>query len=169
MPEGEACASCFGSFVALAITIPCLAVGDSYWYYCNLDAAAYLYYSGILGFFVAGANLLFMLGVMFGGLCREQGRTKFALTVLVGIAETVRMIWGFAVIFPPYDKWTYTDVGFNYTASPEAIIPDDPYYCDYTPFMFSFVLVVIEAVLLSTVGACLCCACFCAGGVAMCK
>lgn len=162
MGEADAITACCSSFISLVISIPMICVGNAYWNWCKVGASAYLYHSGILGLVVAIVNTLFAIGVYICRMCSPDGKTKFALTLSIGIAEIVRMIWGFVIVFPAYEHVEYHG---NYSALDGQIynpyyvdLDTSPeYYCEYTPFMFAFVLLVIEAVLISLGAFCGCC------------
>ena len=51
----------------------------------------------------------------------------FCINVLISI---VLSIWGSVIIFGPYRKWDYAD-------------RENEYYCEYTPYMFAFVMLII--------------------------
>merc|ERR1719464_1156351 len=72
----------------------------------------------------------------------------------VFVTQIVIVIWGFAVIFPEYATWEYLD-------------QNSDNYCHYTPFMFAFVLLIIQATLLCLAAPCFIFFCYIICGVGL--
>jgi len=162
-----------GSIITLAINIAEVVVGYMYLddedckdaCLCKLDAARYLFYSGILGLSVSALSLFFTFCLGFMAICAAcdghiSSAEKCALgtgcclhwlvQLAVFVTQIVIVIWGFAVIFPAYSTWDYKD-------------DTSLTYCHYTPFMFAFVLLIIQAVFFALAAPCIICLCCCAG------
>jgi len=153
------------SIIFLAVNIAEVIVGVMYWDDCNLEAAKYLYYSGILGLSVSAISLFFTFCLGFMACCAacdnkiSDGEAcalgvgcclHWLVQMAVGVTQIVIMIWGFAVIFPSYSTWEY-----------ENVPAENDNFCHYTPYMFAFVLLIIQCVVLCLVAPCIICCCFC--------
>jgi len=125
--------------------------------FCKFGAVSYLYYGGILSLV---ANLIGILSSAAKWCAMRDGHIsageKCALGIIgfaafvVMICELVVLIWGSVVVFGNYADWEYEK-------------EDAEGFCDYTPMMFAFVLLIIKWVLMPAMILCMClCACCCA-------
>lgn len=153
----------FSTVIGLGLAIAMIVVGVQYKggeennEFCKFGAVDYLYYGGILSLI---ANLIGILSVV-GKYCAEKdghisAGEKCALGIMgfaafvVTICEIVVLIWGSVIVFGNYADWDYEKV-------------DAEGFCDYTPMMFAFVLLIIKWVLMPATILCAClCACCCA-------
>merc|ERR1712012_1012681 len=113
------------SIVTLALGIAMLVVGLQYQDECKNHGAYYLEVEGGL---MVGWCILGVVAICMGPLA--------IIPVVVGLISGLTItIWGSVNIFGSYSKWTSTAV-------------DDENYCPYTPFMWSFVWLILKWVLL---------------------
>jgi len=120
---------------------------------CPNGAAEYLYIAGIL---LLVLNLMGLIGViaqkcaMKDGkvTCGEQCGLNFLsfITGMMWLGDLGLAIWGSVVVFGAYSTWTY-DL--------KAAAKDDT-YCDYTCFMFAFVLLILRWLIMPFA---ICCGC----------
>lgn len=147
------------TLIGLGLAIAMIAVGVSYSEekYCEFGAVTYLYYGGILSLIANGIGLLSTIakwcalrdGHISAGESCALGILGFAAFIVL-ICEIVVLIWGSVVVFGNYAEWTYM----------EKEVGTDG-YCDYTPMMFAFVLLILKWILmpLTILCACLCACC----------
>jgi len=161
-----------GSLVSLGVSIAMLCVGIAYdatdeagLTYCDTGAATYLYYGGILGVIMHGLAIIVALatccaqadGEISGGEACGLGCLGFIYgcgSFCTGIGELILLIWGSVVVLGSYATWT-----------DERPVAAEMIYCEYTPMMFAFVLIVLKWVLIPLMCVCGCLAA-CCGGIA---
>jgi len=155
--EGEATQMC-SSVITFIFGCIMLGIGHSYQDTCPNGAATFLFYAGI----ITMVSKVFAFVKFFAKVCAESdGVISGAeycglglLTIISGliiIADCMVLIWGTVVVFGVYPRWTY--------------YKDDelsPLYCEYTPFMFSFVLLILDWIFLPMIVLCTCCGILCA-------
>jgi hypothetical protein len=151
------------TLIGLGLAIAMVCVGVAYSgenpSYCQFGAVTYLYYGGIISLIANGIGILSSLGkwcamrdghISAGESC-ALGILGFAAFIVL-IAELVVLIWGSVVVFGNYAEWIY-----------EAGTEGKDGYCDYTPMMFAFVLLILKWILMPLTIVCAClCACCCA-------
>jgi hypothetical protein len=120
--------------ILLPLSIAMIVIGDQYNTLdsCSIQISQVLEVMGALMLFQA--ILLTMLGLAFGTEAVECG-TLWAMVVVTGLAQFGVQIWASVVVFGAYQTWEYED---NSSEN----------YCEYTPFMFAFVILIIKWVLL---------------------
>jgi len=150
---GHAC----GGVLSFILGCAMLGVGHSYMDECNNGAATYLYYCGIITLVGKGIGLLLILfkicaegdGVISGlEYCGIGLLTLIRYSLHIG--DLVILIWGTVVIFGNYATWVYVQE--------EGTTVHNPNFCEYSPFMFAFVLLVLCWVLWPLIFCCICCA-----------
>jgi len=153
--------------IGLGLAIAMIVVGVQYEAgtdpnkFCTFSAVDYLYYGGILSLIANGIGILSSIGkwcamrdghISAGEKC-ALGILGFAAFIVL-ICEIVVLIWGSVVVFGNYADWIYEK-------AEGAVNPEG--YCDYTPMMFAFVILIIKWVLMPATILCAClCACCCA-------
>merc|ERR1711971_308644 len=85
--------------------------------------------------------------------CDTDDKIVLGLLPIVTLTMFAVTIWGSVVVFGPYSEWVFEE-------------PDksNDNYCEYTPFMFAFVVLILQWVLipcLVALAACLSCAGLC--------
>ena len=156
------------SILPLTLSIAMLAVGvhyqnpdDEMKKNCEFGATLYLFIGGILGIIVHGLGVITAIATW----CAERDGVvtegeKCGLNFLKSVGgcaatfvfngELGILVWGSVVVFGPYAEWT-DDVA-------KRNIPNDGMeYCNYTPFMFAFVLLIIRWALIALVPVVICC------------
>ena len=131
-------------FIAIAIHAAMIGVGASHMdpEDCKLQALLYLKVAG--GFGLAMDILELIVQCCVGRDDDEDSRGSVCGLVGV-IAAFAIAIWGSVVIFGPYSEWNYED-------------KEDPKFCEFTPFMFSFVVLILGWILIPLHVAILSCA-----------
>ena len=71
-----------------------------------------------------------MVGLAFGTEAVECG-TLWAIVVVTGLAQFGVLIWASVVVFGAYKTWDYED-------------KSSENFCEYTPFMLAFVILIIK-------------------------
>jgi len=117
---------------------------------CPNGAARYLYIAGILTLVI---NLIGLIGMFAQKMALKDGKISMGeqcglnlisfTTGMAWLGEFGLAIWGSVVVFGAYSTWTYE----------EAV---DETFCDYTCFMFAFVLLILRWV---TMPFAICCGC----------
>ena len=146
-------------FISLILYIPMVVIGCQNKVECKNDAALYLIIGGGLGL---GLTLLKILAILTPSECDDKFANGLSpLASLFGFGVT---IWGSIVVFGAYSTWTYTKD--NEGSGNGNTSGDDDDYCPYTPFMFAFVLLILEWILRPLIFCCECvCLCLsCCGG-----
>jgi len=92
---------------------------------------------------MGGVGLCFAILSMLSVLCGSAGIT--ILRILSGVTRLVILIWASVEIFGPYKHWQYDENQ-----------KEDEYYCQYTPFMFGFIVLISNWVLLAMQMNCKC-------------
>jgi len=92
---------------------------------------------------MGGVGLTFSVLSMLSILCGSAGIT--ILRILSGVTRLIVLIWASVEIFGPYKHWQYDEDH-----------KDDNYYCQYTPFMFGFVVLISNWILLAMQMNCKC-------------
>merc|ERR1712223_528193 len=87
----------------------------------------------------------FNLSIIFAILtpCKCNDKSLKLMTVLFSIAQLGIIIWGSVEVFGKYNDVIYGD--FIYKS------PISPIYCNRTAYMFAFVLLIIQWVLLAVI------------------
>ena len=123
-------ASFCGISIGLAMSIAMTVVGSTY-SDCNLYVLLWLKVSGGVGI---GINILSILM----SCCRcsrnngQQDPFTSCLNIIIACTALSLVIWGSAVTFGPYSSWTYDHEDIH-----------EPTYCNYAPYMFAFVTLVV--------------------------
>merc|ERR1719418_100901 len=87
--------------------------------------------------------------------CDADDKIVLGLLPIVTLTMFAVTIWGSVVVFGPYSEWVY-----------EEADKSNDNYCEYTPFMFAFVTLILEWVFIPVMVllvCCLSCAGFCIG------
>jgi len=126
-----------------------LGIGHSYMDSCQNGAAFFLFYGGLMTII---GKILSIIMYCYKGCAERDGVISGleycglgVLTLIKGalfIGDCVVLLWGTIVVFGNYSTWTY-----------EARLHEDTDltnldYCDYTPFMFAFVLLILDWIFL---------------------
>jgi len=131
-----------------------LSVGAAYFNDCTFDATTYLVVGGTI---MLVSNLLSIVAIMTP--CECDDKLAKALTPLIGLVQFCIFLWGTIIVFGYYSTWSYDIDSVTNTSDGE----DKIYYCNYTPYMFAFVLLILKWVLLPCIlVACCCCSCLAA-------
>jgi len=122
------------SIFGVALHLSMLIVGAQYSSeeYCNLEAPMYLMVAGGILFTLETLVILASLTP-----CTADDIMVFCLIPLVALTMFAVNIWGSVVVFGPYSEWVYGE--------------DDKSkenFCEYTPFMFAFVVLILQWVLI---------------------
>jgi len=144
MAEKEAPAG-VGSGLVLIMAIINVAIGASYQDDCNFAVPTYL--------MAAGGITLAFSGLWMFAMCTPcECDDKFAkfISPLVVFAQFCIVMWGTILVFGWYSSWTY-DVKNN----------TNDEYCGYTPYMYSFVMLILGWCTLPFLLFCSCAALFC--------
>ena len=129
----------------LMLYIPMVVIGCQHNGECDMPAPLYLLVGGGAGFAI---TLLKIIAILTPSDCDDK--IANALSPVASIFSFVVTIWGSIVVFSSYSSWTYKKPG-------DDQIPDENLlYCPYTPFMFAFVLLILEWVLAPAVFFCEC-------------
>jgi hypothetical protein len=131
------------NIVSLLFDIAMVVIGYQNNGLCENDAPLYLLIGGGLNF---GMTLLKIVAVLTPSDCDDKfanGVTPFASLFSFGV-----MIWGSFVVFGAYSSWSYEEKDQD---------NKDLSYCPYTPFMFAFVILILEWVLKPFLACCECC------------
>jgi len=148
------------TLIGLGLAIAMVYIGVSYSgespLYCKFGAVDYLYYAGILSLLVNGIGILSSLAqwcpLRDGKISAGEDCGLNILRFFVVICDFVVVIWGSVVVFGNYAEWTYNEADLEMDG-----------YCDYTPMIFAFVLLVVKWTLIPVTILCNClCACCCA-------
>ena len=123
--------------------IAMVIVGYQNYGVCENDAPLYLLIGGGLNI---GMTLLKWLAVLTPSDCDD----KFVngLIPVATLFSFCVMIWGSIAVFGPYSSWSY---------DPKDKDKEDSSYCPYIPFMFAFVILLLEWVLRPILVCCECC------------
>jgi len=142
MAEKEAPAG-VGSGLVLIMAIVNVGIGASYQSDCNFAVPTYLMAAGGITLAFSG---LWMIAMCTPSECDD----KFArfLSPLVVFAQFCIAIWGSILVFGWYSSWTYES-------------KDNEGYCGYTPYMYSFVMLLLAWCTLPFLLFCSCAALFC--------
>ena len=136
MPQLGYSLMCNG-IIKLALSIAMIVIGDQYnnLEACSIQISQVLEVMGGLMLFIAILDI--MVGLAFGmeavectGLELECG-TIYAIVVVTRLAQFGVQIWASVVVFGAYKTWEYED---NSSEN----------FCEYTPFMFAFVILIIQ-------------------------
>jgi hypothetical protein len=119
---------------------------------CPNGAAEYLYIAGILLLVI---NLMGLIAVVAQKCAMKDGKVTVGeqcginlisfITGMMWLADLGLAIWGSVVVFGAYSTWSY-----------DLAVGDAADYCDYTCFMFAFVLLILRWV---TMPFAICCGC----------
>lgn len=140
-----------GNLIQCVAGIVMLSIGSVFYTDCNFDATTYLVVGGSI---MLISNLLSIVAIMT--TCECDDKLAKALTPVIGLVQFCIFLWGTIVVFGYYSSWSYVKDAASNLLKGE----DKTYYCNYTPFMFAFVLLIILWVLLPFILAmCCCCAC----------
>jgi len=154
MPD---CQQAFSGVLSVIFAFAMLGVGHSYLDVCSNGAATFLLYGGIVTLLSKGVGLLLTLvkicaekdGVISGlEYCGIGLLTLIRCALYIG--DLVVLIWGTIVVFGAYSTWVYNPQ--------EEGALHNPNFCEYTPFMFAFVLLILSWILWPLMFCCLCCA-----------
>jgi len=134
-----------------------MGIGHSYGHLCQNGAATFLFYGGLIKIISNIFSILLFCfircaekdGVISGKEYCGIGILSLIQTAL-WIGNLVVIIWGTIVVFGNYSTWTYE--------APEEGTPTNMDYCDYTPFMFAFVLLILDWIILPFFVCCICAA-----------
>ena len=124
--------------IGLALHSAMVGVGNSYTDGDGVDSECKL--QGVYFLKVAGGFGITMdiLGIIFNCINiniskgDDVGQGGAACGCVAMIGNFVIFIWGSVIIFGPYQNWTYSDEDQM-----------NEYYCAYTPYMFSFVMLIL--------------------------
>ena len=132
----------FSIFAYLCAAIN-IYIGRKYMDDCNLDVPTYLMVAGGISFVF---QTLWVIAMCTPCDCDEK--IMSAITPLVGLAQVGIIIWGSILVFGAYSTWVYDE---------NSKTLESPNYCGYSPFMYSFVMLIVSWCLIPFV---VCCACF---------
>jgi len=132
----------------LAICIAMLAVGISYNSEedCKGKATTFL----ILGGGIVCATTALKL-IAFWTPCECDDKIMDIVSPIADFVHFCVIIWGSIVVFGQYSQWDYVE-------------KTSDHYCAYTPFMFAFVILILQWIFLPFILCCsimLCCCAFC--------
>ena len=138
---------------ALIISSAMAGVGNSYTYGeqpdsdCKLQAVWYLKVAGGWGVTMNVLGILINCILCVSGSKDEQDPRGHACGCVEVLGGFVISIWGSVIVFGPYQEWTYQEDN-----------KDSVHYCAYTPYMFAFVMLILNWVLsaLRAIVICLC-------------
>ena len=124
--------------IKLALSIAMIVIGDQYnnLEACSIQISQVLEVMGGLMLFIAILDI--MLGLAFGTEAVECG-TICAIVVVTRLAQFGVQIWASVVVFGAYKTWEYEDISSEN-------------FCEYTPFMFAFVILIIQWVVFGLFG-----------------
>ena len=97
---------------------------------CKLQACHYLRVAG--GFMLTLDIMEILCQCLFGCKNEEDDRKGHICGLINVVGCSVIFIWGSAIVFGPYQEWVYDEAH-----------RDSEKYCSYTPYMFSFVVLII--------------------------
>jgi len=157
-----------GNLIQCVAGIVMLSIGSVYYTDCEFDATTYLVVGGTI---MLISNLLSIVAIMT--TCECDDKLAKALTPVIGLVQFCIFLWGTIVVFGYYSTWSYDkDAASNLLEGEgrEDGGADATYYCNYTPFIFTYVLHCIVLIILCVllmitvklmITACLtaCCAC----------
>jgi len=133
------------SLVQTAMGLSMLCVGAVHYDECAFNATTYLVVAGSV---MVALNLLTILAILTPCECDDK-LLKF-MTPVFSIAQFCIFIWGTVEVFGKYNDVIYED-----------FISMSSNYCDHTAYMFAFVLLLIQWVVVPImIVICCCCACF---------
>jgi len=157
-------------FTSLALHLSMLIVGAQYnsEEHCKLEAPMYLMVAGGI---ITTLNILTLIASLTP--CDQDDKIVAGLSPLVALAMFAVTIWGSVVVFGPYSEWV-SDNGSvwsykNASSDNGSVVvfgPDSEwryenefsdYYCEYTPFMFAFVMLILEWILIPVLVLLACC------------
>jgi len=132
------------SICLLPVYLSMFAVGIAYndEESCKLEAASFL----AIGGGIASATIILNL-IAICTPCENDDKIMMCITPISTLAQFGIIIWGSVVVFGQYSTWNSDD-----------IFSDD--YCAQTPFMFAFVTLILDWILVSINFCCACCAFF---------
>ena len=112
----------------LPISIAMIVIGDQYnpLDSCSIQISQVLEVMGGLALFTA------IFYIMVGLACDTT--VEFPIKVVTGLAHFGVRIWASVVVFGAYSTWEHDD-------------KSSENFCEYTPFMFAFVILIIQWVL----------------------
>jgi len=121
---------------------------------CPNGAAEYLYIAGILLLVI---NLVGLIAVISQKCAMKDGKVTFGeqcglnflsfITGMMWLGDLGLAIWGSVVVFGAYSTWTYAEAENT---------EGNTVFCDYTCFMFAFVLLILRW---CTMPFAICCGC----------
>ena len=121
---------CYG-IITLPLSIAMIVIGDQYNTLdsCSIQISQVLEVMGGLMLFLA--ILYIIVGLAFGTEANVECGTLWAIVDVTGLAQFGVLIWASVVVFGAYKTWEYED---NSSEN----------FCEYTPFMFAFVILIIK-------------------------
>ena len=133
MPPIDGLTLMCNGIIQLPLSIAMIVIGDQYNTLdsCSIQISPILEVMGALMLF--HAILYIMVGLAFGTEAVECG-TLWAIVVVTGLAQFGVLIWASVVVFGAYKTWEYED-------------KSSENFCEYTPYMFAFVILIIKWVL----------------------
>jgi len=134
----------------LAICIAMLAVGIQYndEEECKGKATTFLILGGGI---VCATTVLKLIAILTP--CEYDDKIMDILSPIADFTHFCIIIWGSVVVFGQYGQWVY-----------EESDKSSEHYCAYTPFMFAFVMLILQWIFLPFILCCsimLCCCAFC--------
>jgi len=134
------------SLVQTAMGLSMLIVGAVHYDDCYFNATTYLVVAGSV---MVVLNLLTILAILTP--CECDDKLLKVMTPLFSIAQFCIFIWGTIEVFGHYSSWEYSEI---------FIDSKTERYCNYTAYMFAFVLLLIQWVVVPIlIVLCCCCAC----------
>ena len=124
-----------GGIIGLIIHSAMVGVGNSYTDGSDSDSDCKLqavWFLKVAGGFLLTLDILEILVNCIGGRGKEDDPRGPVCGLVNIVGSFVIFIWGSVIIFGPYQDWTYHD---------EDKASD--HYCSYTPYMFSFVILIL--------------------------
>ena len=117
--------------IQLALSIAMIVIGDRYNTLdsCSIQISQVLEVMGGLMLFIAILEI--MVGLVFCTEAIDECGTICAIIVVTSLAYCGVLIWASVVVFGAYKTWEYED---NSSEN----------FCEYTPYMFAFVILIIQ-------------------------
>jgi len=131
------------SIISLVLNLSMLIVGAEYSSeeHCKLQAPMYLMVAGGI---ITTLNILTLIANCTP--CDGDDKIVAKLSPIVALAMFAVTIWGSVVVFGPYSEWSY-----------EKTDSTKDNYCEYTPFMFAFVMLILQWILIPVFVLLACC------------
>lgn len=153
--HASTCTDC----IQLALCITMVIVGAQYNGQCFVDVPLYLMLGG-------GITLALIIAKRIAILtpCDCDDKLVKFLTPIAGIVLLCVTLWGSVIVFGNYSSWSYEKqelptprpdiVPVSTTIAP--LLDENNHYCPYTPYMFAFVLLIINWILIPIIFCCSC-------------